>query len=273
MSAQAEAPKPAPLPVVAVSQVRADPNARLPTYFSAYGLTREIEGALDSTRKFRVASRSAGESEAFADEAAFMRKNNAAVQKADFLIAIEVVGVDVGPETRPIPNLRGKSSTRTLGRIEMRVTVLDAKTRAVQSRFPIEARLQGDPVVHDYDAPPGEAAASLGFVDLAKVAGRRLADRVLDEVFPVRVIQRQSDVVYLNRGEDSGYTIGETLRVYSGAGERLRDPYTGEDLGPAETLIGTVRVTELRPRLTMAQVVSETSPIGAGAIIRKPSTK
>lgn len=257
------------LPSVAVSEVRTAPGTSVPSYYSTYTLTREVEAALDATRKFRVVSRSAGEAEAMADELQATKRRSMAAQSATYLVAIEVLGVELGEERRPVPNLYGKYSRQTVGRIEMRIALRQTSDGAIQSRFPIEARVTTPAQVYDASNPPSAAGASLGFVDLAKSAGKRVADRVLDELYPVRVINRQGSVVYLNRGEDSGYQVGEVLRVFSGDGGRLRDPYTGEDLGPMETQLGTIRVTDMRPRVTMAEVVSETAAIGAGAIIRK----
>ncbi len=263
------APAASTLPSIAVSEVRVAPGAATSSTFSPYALTREVEAALDATRKFRVVSRSVNEAEATADELEAVNRRRLAAERATYLVAIEVLGVDVNRETRNVPNLHGKASSQTVGRLEMRIAFLSTSTRAIQSRFPIEARVTTPAVIHDFDNPPTAAAASLGFVDLAKAAGKRIADRLLDEVYPVQIIQRQGDVVYLNRGEDSGYALNEVLRVFSGGGERLRDPYTGEDLGPLETQLGTIRVTDMRPRVTMAQVVSETGAIGQGAIVRK----
>jgi hypothetical protein len=268
--AQASAPPAAAkLDTIAVSEVRIDPAIQKTSYFNASIISRAVESALDATRKFRVVSRSRGEAEAFADEAALTRRGGRLVEGATYVLAIEVLGADLKVETGPVPNLPRKESTQIGGRVEMNVTVLTAANRAVKSRFPIEGRFIGRRFTHDYDKPPSPAEVNLGFVDLAQEVGRRVADRVLDEVFPVQVIQRQGNMVFLNRGEDSGFKIGETLRIFSASGERLRDPYTGEDLGPMETQIGTIRVSDLRPKMTIAEVVSETGAIASGALVRR----
>jgi hypothetical protein len=258
------------LDTIAVSEVRIDPGIKKTEYFNASTISRAVESALDATRKFRVVSRSRGEAEAFADEAALTRRGGRLIEGATYLLAIEVLGADLKVETGAVPNLPRKNSTQMGGRVEMNVTVLTAATRAVKSRFPIEGRFTGRRMTHDYDAPPSAAEINLGFVDLAQEVGRRVADRVLDEVFPVQVIQRQGNMVFLNRGEDSGFKIGETLRIFSASGERLRDPYTGEDLGPMETQIGAVRVSDLRPKITIAEIVTETGAIASGALVRRP---
>lgn len=261
------------LPSIAVSEVRTAHGVVLPPNYSAYALTREIESALDATRKFRVVSRSAGEGESFADELQFTRRGSVAAQAATYLMSIEVLGGDLKEERRPVPNLYGKYSRQTVGRIEVRVSVRKTADGSIQSRFPIDARASTAPEVYDGSGAPTAGGTSLGFVDLAKAAGKKLADRVLDELYPVLVINRQGTIVFLNRGEDSGYRVGEVLRVFSGEGGRLIDPYTKEDLGPLETQLGTIRVTDMRPRSTMAEVVSETAAIGQGAIVRKSAER
>lgn len=256
---------------IAVAEVRIDPLARdaVEGKFSASTFTREIETALDATGKFQVVSRSTNEAEAFADEWTMTRRGDIGFQRAAYLLTVEVLGVDVQQVTQPIPNLRDKSRTSTQGRIEMRVAVLETASRSTRSRFPIEARVDTDPIVHDTTRPLTEGQRALAFVDLAKAMGERLADRILDEVFPVQVIRRQDALVFLNRGEDSGYAVGERLGVFAVAGERLIDPYTGEDLGAMETQAGVIRVRELRPRFTIAEIVEEVAPIEAGSIVRR----
>lgn len=261
---------PVQLDSIAVSEVQIDPKIQTSSYFSAPILTRAVESALDATRKFRVVSRSAAEAKGTSEEAKNALRAGRLFEQATYLVVIEVLGADLKAETAPVPNLPRKVSTQFGGRVEMNVAVLVAANRRVKSRFPIEGRFAGQRIVHDTDSPPSEAEKNLAFVDLAQQVGRRLADRVLDEVFPVQVVQRQGNLVFLNRGEDSGFQVGESLRIFSGGEERLIDPYTKEDLGPLETQIGTVRVSDLRPKITIAEVVSETSPIGQGALVRRP---
>lgn len=255
---------------IAVSAVRVDPSVArtMPPSFSSNALTREIEAGLDGTQRFTVVSRSAASAEGRVDEQVVTGGGNVAAQRAQFLLTGEVLGMDLRQETRPVPNLAGKSSTRTVGRIQMQIEVERlGGTREIVSRFPIDAEITTNPVVHDtYNRPSG--AETIGFVDLSRQVGLRIADRVRNEIYPVQVVTRTGGVVTLNRGEDAGYRVGERLRVFV-AGERLIDPETNEDLGADEVEVGRIEITDLLPRVTRARIVSESGEIGRGNIVRR----
>lgn len=255
---------------IAVSPVQVDGAVRTPSSFSANALTREIEAAIDATNRFNVVSRGVGAATAVLEEQVVTGGGNVAAQRAQLLVAAEVLGLDLRQETSPVPNLAGKSATRTIGHIQMQVQILSqaGRTREVRSRFPIEARVSTTPTVHDTGRPPDAGAASIGFNELAREAGLRVADRLRDEIYPVQVVTRQGAEVILNRGEDSGYRRGERLRVFS-AGEALIDPETGENIGAMETELGVIEVTDLLPRVTRARIVQSGDAIARGNIVRR----
>lgn len=259
-----------PRTTIAVSPVQIDAAVRPPANFSANALTREIEAAIDATRRFDVVSRGVGAATAVLEEQVATGGGNVSAQRAQLLVAVEVLGLELRQETSPVPNLAGKSATRTIGRIQMQIQILSqaGRTREVRSRFPIDARVSTTPVVHDTGRPLDSGAASIGFNELAHEAGIRIADRLRDEIYPVQVVTRQGAEVILNRGEDSGYRRGERLRVFA-AGEALIDPETGENLGAMETELGVVEVTDLLPRVTRTRIVQGGDAIARGNIVRR----
>ncbi len=95
---------------------------------------------------------------------------------------------------------------------------------------------------------------------LLTVMSRQMAylasNRVLDVIFPARVIAMTGSVVTINRGDGTGIQKGQTWNVYA-LGEALIDPDTGENLGSEEVLMGQVEVISVTPKFARAKVVED----------------
>jgi hypothetical protein len=86
---------------------------------------------------------------------------------------------------------------------------------------------------------------------------------VLGAIYPIKVAHYNSKtgVVTLNRGKD-GLDVGKTLKVYA-VGETIVDPDTGEVLGSDEEMIGQIKVTAVRQKLSKAKILDGSVEIGA----------
>jgi len=69
-----------------------------------------------------------------------------------------------------------------------------------------------------------------------------------------RVIRAQAGDIYVNAGEESGVSVGETFGLYR-PGEALVDPVSGLDLGAPDEQIGTVKVKAVKPKYAVAVLV------------------
>lgn len=74
-----------------------------------------------------------------------------------------------------------------------------------------------------------------------------------------RVIRVQGRLVYLNAGGESGVSPGERYGVYR-SGEALVDPASGLELGTPDRQVATLRVMSVKPKYSVAEVVSGESP-------------
>jgi curli biogenesis system outer membrane secretion channel CsgG len=87
-----------------------------------------------------------------------------------------------------------------------------------------------------------------------------------------RVVRAQGRQVYLNAGAEDGITTGLTFDVFR-SDEPLVDPDSGVELGAPDRQIGTVRVASVKPRYSVAELLSGEAaqpndivrPAGAGA--------
>lgn len=93
-----------------------------------------------------------------------------------------------------------------------------------------------------------------------------LVGKVLDAVYPLRVVHVSDDEVVLNRGAGSDFKVGSTLDCFV-SGTAIVDPDTGDVLGSDETPAGTITVTAVMPKLTKARPV-EHATIPSNAVCR-----
>ena len=109
---------------------------------------------------------------------------------------------------------------------------------------------------------------SIGQAILAAV--NRGAFEILKAVGPLplsgRVVRAEGDRVWINLGRGS-VSVGDTLEVTS-VGETLVDPETGMDLGALQEKVGTVRVSHVEERFSIAETLSVSTPPNRGNAVR-----
>jgi len=167
-----------------------------------------------------------------------------------------------------VPNLRNKYVRRDSGRLEINAQIIDTTTGAIKTTFYMKSTFATkDEVVNSTGGSP----SAVHFTRMAKKVSAQLADQLVDNVFPMRVLNSQNGQVWINRGQDGGLDAGDILNVYH-PGVALIDPDTGENLGSAESYAGKIRVDRVNPKFTIANVVEDQSgmPISKGDIVRKP---
>jgi hypothetical protein len=108
--------------------------------------------------------------------------------------------------------------------------------------------------------------------DLFDAAATQVADwtalRVGDDVFPIKVLDKDDKIVTLNRGSQSGLHIGQIFDVFV-LGKEIKDPTTGEVLGRDDIKAGRVAINSVREKFSKASILDDTG-ITPGAILRPP---
>jgi hypothetical protein len=106
---------------------------------------------------------------------------------------------------------------------------------------------------------------------MAKDAAIKLTNAIVDERFPIQVMQTQADDIFVNRGEGGGIVVGDIYQLVS-VGESLIDPATKENLGSAEATLGEVQVTRVNPRFSIVKAITLLAGrVKAGDILRRRS--
>jgi hypothetical protein len=85
--------------------------------------------------------------------------------------------------------------------------------------------------------------------------------KVIDAIYPIRIIAVNADGASVNRGEGGGLSVGDTLDVYA-EGQEMIDPDTGEVLGSEETKVGRIRITQVLAKFSKAQVLGGSPAVG-----------
>ena len=117
-----------------------------------------------------------------------------------------------------------------------------------------------------YTVKDGELSDEM-MVAVAQTSATRIATHVADIIFPPKVLIRRDNVVTINRGEGGGVTAGDIFNVFA-QGEELKDPDTGEVLGREEVKVGKVKISQVNPKTSLADIL-EDSGIDKGGVLHK----
>lgn len=262
-------------PTAVVARVITDGALSAPPGFETT-LRRELELALSSTGLFYIPTRDADELNRVLDEVERTRGRGAPAQSVDTVIAPTITAIELTERRRPAPYQQNRDLITVSGSISLQITVMNRRDASVVTRFPLQATYRDDGRLVDrsWSAPAGTQTANANaYVLLAREAGRALAEHVrarnpstTSTAAAILVVEREGNRVFLS--PPSGLHVGAELRVFAPGGREIRHPQTQEVLGVVEQEIGRLRVVELMPRMALAEIVSSSAEIEAGASAR-----
>ncbi len=163
----------------------------------------------------------------------------------------------------------GRSSTKRVFRLSVVGKLYDSSTgKLIES-----ANLQtGNDAFKDitvnrsYSTKDGNLTDEM-MVGVARDMAQKIANHFADVIFPIKVLIRRDKEVTLNRGEGGGVAVGDTFNAFT-LGQELIDPDTKESLGREEVKVGRVKITQVNPKTSTADIQDDTG-IDQGAILRK----
>ena len=121
---------------------------------------------------------------------------------------------------------------------------------------------------HNYSTKDGNLSDEM-MVVIARDLAEKIANHIADVIFPAKVLIRRDKEVIINRGEGGGIAVGDIFNAYA-LGQELIDPDTKESLGREEVRVGKVKITQVNPKTSQAEILDDTG-IDKGAILRKAS--
>jgi curli biogenesis system outer membrane secretion channel CsgG len=163
----------------------------------------------------------------------------------------------------------GRSATKRVFRLSVVGKVYDASTGKLLESANFQSgnddfkRIQEE---RSYSVKDGELSDEM-MVAVARDLAQKIATRIADVVFPAKVLLKRDKEVTVNRGEGGGVAVGDVFNVYA-LGEELTDPDTKESLGREEVKVGKVKITQVNPKTSTADILDDTG-IDKGAILRK----
>ncbi len=118
----------------------------------------------------------------------------------------------------------------------------------------------------NYTEKNGELSDEM-MVAISRSLAEKIALHVADVIFPAKVLIKRDNTVTINRGEGGGVAEGDVFNVYA-LGEELIDPDTKESLGREEVKVGKVKISQVNPKTSQAEILEDTG-IDKGAVLRK----
>jgi hypothetical protein len=164
----------------------------------------------------------------------------------------------------------GDTATKRIFRFSVTVDIEDSattKSLATASFTTGNDQFKQIQQEHNYSVKNGELSDDM-MTAISRDMAQKVSDRVLDVLFPIKFLIRNDSGVTINRGDGGGVAVGDVFNVFA-LGKPLIDPDTGEKLGNEEVKVGQVKITEVDPAVSKAQIVQDTG-IDTGAILRKP---
>jgi hypothetical protein len=73
--------------------------------------------------------------------------------------------------------------------------------------------------------------------------------------------------VTVNGGENAGIVLGDVFQIVR-KGEEMKDPETGEVLGAEETVVGEIKISDIKPKYSVGDIISG-SGMQAGDKVQK----
>lgn len=189
---------------------------------------------------------------------------------ADYLVVGQIDRNDISAEQRFIA-ITGETKPEIIAtfKTQYRIIKVDTgsivfaqqiiekvKDKEIREKIPIDERK--DWTLRDYQ--------DYLLQKVSRIAG----NKILEGIYPVRIIAVNENSVMLNRGDGSGVVKGTEYKIYK-QGEAVKDPDTGEVLGTNETVIGTIEITDTFPKYSKGKIKNKTENVPKGSICRKVS--
>ena len=163
----------------------------------------------------------------------------------------------------------GESATKRIFRFSIIAKIYDSSTGKLLESANFQTgngefkQIQQE---RNYTVKDGELSDEM-MVAVSRSLAEKIANRVVDVLFPAKVLVKRDNTVTINRGEGAGVAEGDTFNVFA-LGAEMIDPDTKESLGREEVKVGQVKISQVNPKTSLATILEDTG-IDVGAVLRK----
>lgn len=270
---------------MAVTPVKPTPSLQKAT--AATGKTSSLERVVEAldgqlidrvnaTRKFQIVGRS--DLKEILKEGDFGLSGNvdsktaAQIGKqtgAKYLLVTSVEDFADFSETATFPGT-GKSATKRLIRLSAVGKILDSTTGNLLESANFQHSVKDIIEERPNSIKDGKLADEL-LLTISREMAEKIAVRIADVIFPVKVLAKRDKQITINRGDGSGVEVDQIWHVFA-VGQDIIDPDTKEVLGKEEVLIGKAKIISVQPKFSTAELL-EDNGVEKGAILRLPPAK
>ena len=176
---------------------------------------------------------------------------------ADYMLYGTVDRIEVAEERKTIA-LTGETSVDVQATVRVRFSVLAVATRQVKWSSSLELQRELTDEIRTEQAAEG----------LLDELALHIVDELTENIFPPVVTQVTGwGSFVVNRG---GNTVRENdlFEVFA-LGDLLVDPDTGESLGRLEATAGIARISSVKPKFSLAEMITDHDGIARGMILRR----
>ncbi|NBD38299.1 MAG: hypothetical protein GVY10_07010 [Verrucomicrobia bacterium] len=262
------APLQAQRKVLAVGNVKINPSVETAakaegTLLPLQRVTEAIDGqlidALNGTRKFEIIARS--DLDSLLEEGGFTGEG-LQVGGSDYLV---VPAVDDFQDIVETFSANGRQATKRTIRLGMVARIYDSQSGKLIESANFQFNNREAKNILGSVQRKGEYSAAL-LRQIAEEMAEKCANRVVDVIYPARIIAVTGPQATINRGDGTGIESGQLWDAYA-LGEELIDPDTGESLGRTEVKVGTIRIDRVTPKFSTG-TITENFGVSKGAVVR-----
>jgi hypothetical protein len=271
------------LDTIGISPVKANPSVeeavakagkRLSLQRVVESLDGQLQSAVHNTRRFEIVARSDLDS-VFLEQAFAASGNvdsNDPNASSSFKIRgakyVLVAGIDDFQDFEESATFEGlgQRATRRVIRFSAVARIFDSTTGSLLETANFQIRNQDLGQSATRASSDGQLSDQL-LVGITREMAEKIAVRVVDVIFPARVLAINSPQVTISRGDGTGIKPNEIWEVFA-LGEELIDPDTGVSYGRDEIMVGKVRIVRVRPQFSTAEIVDDAG-IQRGAVLRR----
>lgn len=239
---------------------------RLSASFVNDGITDALVSSFTATRKFSVLDRN--ENLAYDLEKQLIESDDALISEqvklrnvvgADYIITGNVKDVNIWQNVQTIA-LTGEKLYSFGAKATFDYKLMVFATRQVKVSSSVSVSLNSNEI-------SGKDCSEIFAMLMNKIA-KKISNDCIENIYPLRIVNVKGKNVYVNMGGDA-VNVGEVYGIYD-TGEDLIDPYTGESLGAEEERIGMIKITVVKPKYSVGEVIEgNINSIGVNQICRK----
>lgn len=248
-----------PIPAVVDSVTRSGRLNSLQRVVQA--LDSQLIDRVQNTRKFEIIARS--------DLSSILKENDFTggafkVSGVDYLLVTTIDDFQDYEETATFAAV-GRTATRRIVRFSAVGKIYDAASGKLLESANFQINNSNAAENFAASMRNGELSDDL-LINITRNMADKIANRVVDVIFPARVLSKLNRQITINRGDGTGIVVGQVWEVFA-LGKELTDPDTGQTLGREELSVGRIRITRVDPKVSVAEALEDTG-IDQGAVVR-----